>query len=323
MRDALSRNIDYLRVSVTDRCNLRCTYCMPEDLPLISHDDIMRYEEIIRLCALMAKMGIKNIKVTGGEPLARKGCVNLIKQLKSVPGIEHVTLTTNAVLLEPYVKILARLKLDGLNISLDSLDPDVYRGITGRDEFHQAWRSLERALEASLRVKINCVPIKGLNENEILPFARLTEHYPMDVRFIELMPTRAGDGLCGVSSEKIISLLLGEYPGLKPDLSRHGFGPARYFTSDRLKGSVGIIDAISSHFCSACNRLRLTGEGFLKLCLYYNDGLDLRGMLRRGASDAEIGAAITQAVYRKPKRHRFGSDSDMEGGIRKMWQIGG
>ena len=323
MRDAFGRVIDYMRVSITDRCNLRCKYCMPEDLPFIHHDDILRYEEILRVCAAAARLGIKTIRVTGGEPLTRKGCVDFIRALKAQPGIENVTLTTNGVLLEPYLDELAGLKLDGLNISLDSLNQDTYLRITGQDGFKKVWRSLNRAIEVGFRVKINCVLVKGVNETEILPFARLAEELPVDVRFIELMPTGEDAGLEGVSTEEVMGVLADKYPDLSPDASKHGFGPARYYTCGLFKGGLGLIDAISSHFCSECNRLRLTSEGFLKLCLYHNDGLDLRPMLRGGAGDGEIGAAIENAVLRKPEHHSFRDGSGIDGGINKMSRIGG
>ena len=328
MRDALERNIDYMRVSITDRCNLRCVYCMPGEFACITHDEVLRYEEILRVCALAAKMGIRTVKVTGGEPLARKGCLEFIQALKKIPGIQHVTLTTNGVLLEPYVEPLAALHLDGLNISLDALEPAAYLRITGRDAFHQAWRSLRRALEAGLRVKINCVPIRGLSEKEIIPLARLAETLPVDVRFIELMPTQwtdanKGERLRGIPSAEIVALLFREYADLAPDASSHGFGPARYFRSGRLKGGVGLIDAISNHFCSGCNRLRLTSEGFLQPCLYHKQGLDLRRMLRNGARDSEIEAAMARAAYQKPERHSFGEKSGAKEGIKMMSRIGG
>ena len=323
MRDAKGRTIDYMRVSITDRCNLRCQYCMPENLPFIPHDSILRYEEILRLCAAMAGMGIKHIKVTGGEPLSRKGWLPFVQELKAVPGIEHVTLTTNAVLLEPYVDALAELGLDGVNISLDSLNSGTYLWITGRDEFGQVWKTLHKTVEAGLRVKVNCVPIMGVNDNEILSFARLAEDMPVDIRFIELMPTEAGGQFHGVSGTEILTRLQSEYPDLTPDETQHGFGPARYFRSARLQGSFGVIDAVTNHFCSTCNRLRLTSEGFLKLCLSHGDGMDLRGMLRGGMADAEIEAAIRHAVYNKPERHCFGSETNTGSGIKKMSQIGG
>jgi len=320
MRDALGRVIDYMRVSITDRCNLRCSYCMPQDLPFLSHDDILRYEEILRVCAAAGRLGIKTIRVTGGEPLARKGCVDFIRRLKAVSGIERVTMTTNGILLEPYIDELAELKLDGLNISLDSLNAKTYQTLTGQDVFPQVWKSLNRAVEAGLRVKVNCVPIRGQNEGDLIPMARLAETLPVDVRFIELMPAAGGGGLEGISSEEILATIRTQYPDLIPDPSVRGFGPARYYTSGRLKGGIGFIHAISDHFCANCNRLRLTSEGFLKLCLHHGNGLDLREMLRDGASDTDIGAAIAKTVYEKPERHRFG---ESPAGIKKMSQIGG
>jgi len=296
---------------------------MPEDLPGISHSDILRYEEIIRLCAIFVKMGIKNIKVTGGEPLVRKGCVGFVKELKAISGVEHVTMTTNAVLLEPYVEALAQLKLDGINISLDSLNPEIYQQITGRDELHNALRSLNAAIEAGLHVKINCVPIEGLNVSEIIPITKLAETRPVDVRFIELMPSDAGGDYRGVSGRRILSVLYSEYSDLEPDATRRGFGPARYFSSCRLNGTIGLIDAVSNHFCSNCNRLRLTSEGYLKLCLFNDIGLDLRSMLRGDASDSDIEAAIANAVYYKPERYPVNSRTDADSGIKKMSQIGG
>lgn len=327
MRDAFGRDIDYMRVSITDRCNLRCVYCMPEEFACVTHAEILRYEEILRVCALAARKGIRTVKVTGGEPLARKGCVEFMRALRRIPGIQHVTLTTNGVLLDPYVASLAALPLDGLNISLDALAPETYLRMAGRDAFDQVWRSLHRALGAGLRVKINCVPIRGLNEKEILPIARLAETLPVDVRFIELMPTepsaKEGECLRGVPGAEILALLSRAYPDLAPDASAHGFGPARYYQSGALKGGIGLIEAIHNHFCSSCNRLRLTSEGFLKPCLYHNHGLDVRRMLRNGASDTEIEAAITNAVCDKPERHCFGGKMGAEEGIRRMSRIGG
>jgi len=307
---------------------------MPGEFACITHDEVLRYEEILRVCALATKVGIRTVKVTGGEPLARKGCLEFIQALKKIPEIQHVTLTTNGVLLEPYIEPLAALRLDGLNISLDALEPAAYLRITGRNAFHQAWRSFHKAIEAGLRVKINCVPIRGLNEEQIIPLSRLAEAFPADVRFIELMPTEltaanewtaanGGECLRGVPSAEILALLSREYPDLAPDASSHGFGPARYFQSNRLKGGIGLIDAISNHFCSGCNRLRLTSEGLLKPCLYHNHGLDVRRMLRNGASDSEMEAAIACAAYHKPERHSFGGKIGAEEGIRMMSRIGG
>ena len=320
MTDSLGRNIDYMRVSITDRCNLRCKYCMPDDLPFISHDDILRYEEILPICKAAANEGIRIIRVTGGEPLVRKGCVEFLKSLKAISGIEHVALTTNGILLEPYIDTLAAIKLDCVNISLDCLNAEIYRQITGQDAFSNVWRSLHKAVESGLRVKINCVPVKGLNETEIVPIAKLAENMPIDVRYIELMPTSEDMGLERVTDAEILDRLLSAYPDLTPDGQKHGFGPARYYKSAKLRGGIGIISAIGNCFCSECNRIRLTSEGFLKACLFHDDGLNLREMLRNGACESEIQAAVAHVINNKPERHLLES---RQAGINKMSRIGG
>lgn len=323
MRDSLGRNIDYLRVSITDRCNLRCRYCMPEDLPFVPHENILRYEEILRIVQIMTGLGVTKFKVTGGEPLVRKGCAGFIKELKSVPGVELVSLTTNGVFLEENLSAISGAGIDGVNISLDTLDAKKYTYITGRDEFGHVIRAIEKAVDSGLRVKINCVPIRGINDGESIAFARLAERLPLDVRFIELMPSAAGKGFDRVKSGETLAVLKTEYTDLMPDLSPRGNGPARYYKSERLKGAIGFIDAVSNHFCENCNRLRLTGEGFLKLCLFYREGLDLRGMMRSGAPDDEIAQAVLNAVKLKPERHFFADTCDSSVVIEKMSGIGG
>jgi len=322
MIDSLGRNIDYMRISITDRCNLRCKYCSPDGFSMLTHDDILRYEEILRVCRAAAKTGIKSIKVTGGEPLVRKGCINFLRNLKSLPGIEYVTITTNGVLLERFIDDMADMKLDGVNISLDSLNPDTYKQITNRNFFYAVWRSLNKAIDAGLRVKVNCVPMRGLNDADIIPIARLAERLPIDVRFIEFMPTSAGESFNRITGSEIYRRLLKVYPDLI-NTKRRGFGPARYFKSSKMSGSVGIIDAIGKCFCTSCNRVRLTSDGFLKQCLFHEDGLDIRGMLRNGSDDTEIEAAFKRTVYHKPERHMFESRTSTNMGIKNMAQIGG
>ena len=323
MRDAYGRPIDYMRVSVTDRCNLRCVYCMPEDLPFIPHESILRYEEILRICSVAAKTGIKHIKVTGGEPLVRKGCTGLVRELKRVPGIEHVTMTTNAVLLQTYLGELAEIGLDGLNVSLDSLDPGVYSQITGKDSLDAALGSLRAATGSGLKLKINCVPLAGLNEDGIIPISKLALTDKIDVRYIELMPDDANGGVKGLASSEILERLAAEYPDLKPNAAKRGFGPARYYKTAMLTGSIGLIDAVSHRFCSACNRLRLTSEGFLKLCLFHDEGVDLRALLRNGASDSILETAFAEAVYSKPVSYFHGGGPDGMNKISTMSRIGG
>ena len=323
MKDQFGRNIDYLRISITDRCNLRCEYCMPEELPFISHNDILRYEEILRICELLVTVGINTVRVTGGEPLIRKGCIDFLGMLKEIPGIEHVSLTTNAVLLEPELEKLRKMNLDSINISLDSLNSDTYKRITGQDYLERVLKAIYTATKLGLQVKINCVPIIGVNDSEIVEVARLAEKYPVHVRFIELMPTSQNRGLHGVTANEILKTLSEVYEDLSNDQIKHGFGPAKYFTGSELKGSLGIINAVSDHFCSECNRLRLTSDGFLKLCLYHDDGLDLRDMIRSGESDNEIITAIKNSIFNKPLRHHFEKETEENSGIKKMSRIGG
>jgi cyclic pyranopterin phosphate synthase len=321
MQDQFGRHIDYLRISITDRCNLRCRYCMPQDLPFIPHEEILRYEEIVRLCAIAAQLGVRTLKVTGGEPLVRKGCTDLMRALKALPGIEHVTLTTNGVLLEEHLSALAELGVDGINISLDTLDRETYRRITGQDALPRVLDGLYEAVRLGLRVKLNCVPLAESGLAGLLALAELAARYPVDVRFIELMPIGHGQDLAPLEQGRVERAVLEAWPDLVSTKERRGYGPARYYLSPAFQGAVGFIDAVSHSFCEDCNRVRLTSEGYLKLCLCYGDGLDLRALLRGGASDADLKAAMSAAILGKPARHSFGERR--AGETRNMSQIGG
>jgi len=332
MIDAYGRQIDYMRISITDRCNLRCGYCMPKGVTPLRHEEILRYEEILHICRIAIKIGIKNFKVTGGEPLVRKGCVDFLRELKSLPGVGHVSLTTNAVLLNDFIEDICDIGhddfggLDGINISLDSLRPDIYHQITGSDQFSKVWRALVCAVEAGLRVKLNCVPMDGQNNEDILPMAQLTEKMPVDVRFIEFMPT--GAVFKSIPGSEIINMLQTIYPDLAEETTKRGFGPARYFKSSKMQGAIGIIDAMENCFCHTCNRLRLTSTGFLKLCLFHDDGLDLRTLIRSGATDSDIKSAICREILNKPKHYMRDEIIKHDGickrnHIKNMSQIGG
>jgi len=313
MTDSTGRKIQYMRISITDRCNLRCSYCQPT-LPL-SHHNILRYEEILRVCEIITGLGIHAFRVTGGEPLVRKGCVDFLRKLKSLPGVSRLSLTTNGVLLEPYVNELAQT-VDGINISLDSINTDTYRKITGTNGLDAVLQSLHSALNAGHRVKINCVPMRGINDSEIIQLAQLAEKFPIDVRFIEYMPTTANNDTLRVAGSEILRQLSQEYSDLQPNNQLKGQGPARYYKSAKMQGSIGIITAIDNCFCADCNRVRLTSQGFLKLCLFHDDGVDLRTLLHGETCDSEIEAAISRAISQKPGHHRFGK-------IKNMSQIGG
>lgn len=320
MLDAYGRTIDYLRLSITDRCNLRCRYCMPVEVPFVEHEKILRYEEILRICAIAASLGIRHLKVTGGEPLVRRGCAGLIQQLKALEGIETVTLTTNGTLLSQQLDSLVEAGLDGVNISLDTLNPQRYAAITGKNELSNVIDGMEKALKAGLRVKLNCVPLAHTPEAELVSLASLAERHPMDVRFIEMMPIGNGAAFAAPDFQKLLEALRRRWPDLHPSSEKRGFGPAHYFRSDSLQGSIGLIDAMSHSFCGRCNRVRLTSEGYLKLCLCHSEGVDLRELLRSGASDGQLRQAIAEAIAKKPARHSFQTCVDE---TRNMSQIGG
>lgn len=305
IKDTYNRKIDYMRISITDRCNLRCKYCMPEDIDFVPHENILRYEEFLRLTKIFAAFGIRKIKVTGGEPLVRNGCADFMKQLKEIDGIENVTITTNGVLLDRYLPELIAAGVDGINISLDSLRRDRYAKITGRDEFDRVWSGIEDAVAAGLKVKLNCVPIQEHNADEIPDFFELARKRKIDVRFIEMMPIGNGKRFQPVSTEDILADFQKRYEGVYEIQQKRGNGPATYYENKDFAGCIGFIGAVHQKFCDSCNRIRLTSEGFLKLCLYYSQGIDLRAMLRGGADDAQIGAAIAEAIRQKPQEHHF------------------
>jgi len=294
---------------------------MPESLPFVPHEQILRNEEILRIARLTTELGVRNIRVTGGEPLVRRGVMDLLRELKKLPLLERLTLTTNGVLLEQHLKELSDIKLDGVNISLDTLNPETYHTLTGVDVFHEVWRGIEAVLETDMRVKLNCVPLRGVNEKEYLKMAALAEEKRLDVRFIEVMPIGEGITFEPIDGESILKELLSVYPDLKEGSRKRGSGPARYYEG-RLKGSIGFISAVSSCFCEKCNRIRLTSVGKLKFCLFYDDVMDLSALLRSGANDDEIKDAVVHAVLKKPEKHEFsGGQAPRE--RKKMWQIGG
>ncbi|MCR4842527.1 MAG: GTP 3',8-cyclase MoaA [Eubacterium sp.] len=341
MRDGFGRKIEYLRISVTDRCNLRCRYCMPEDgVELLPHEMILNFDEIERVCRIMAHMGINKIKLTGGEPLVRRGLSDLVRNLKSIDGIDSVTLTTNGLLLSTYMESLVDSGIDSVNISLDTLDPFVFRRIAGVDGIEDVKRGIHEALKyPGIDVKINCVPMEmsGQNPWEV---AGLAADYPIFVRFIEMMPVGLGKNYRCIGEDAIREKLEEIYGEMIPVRRRIGNGPCRYFDIEGLKGKIGFISAMSHGFCDSCNRIRLTSVGFLKTCLQYDKGVDLRALLRGGATDGEIRGAIEEAVLQKPASHMFQSecaadgDSPGDGTVDKsspysnyengqMWRIGG
>ncbi len=313
MLDALGRTIDYVRISVTDRCNLRCVYCMPEDgIRMSRHEDILTYDEITRVCRIFASMGIKYIRITGGEPLVRRDITELIRDIKAVEGIERVTLTTNGVLLDRLLPELKRGGIDGINVSLDSMDQQAYAAITRCDALQQVLTGIDAAMRLQVPLKINCVSMRGDGshigqdtKDRILQVAELARERAVDVRFIELMPIGYGKELDYLSEEEIKGILGQHFGVLSEDAGMRGNGPGHYYTLEGFAGRIGFISAMSHKFCDACNRVRLTSQGYLKSCLQYNIGTDLRALLRDRSTDEAIAAAVRQAILDKPAGHQF------------------
>lgn len=327
MLDRFKRDIHYLRISVTDKCNLRCVYCMPEEgVPLVDHEEILRFEEFEHLVAIAASVGIRRVRLTGGEPLVRKGIVDFVARLKQITGIEDVALTTNGILLPRYAHDLKKAGLDRVNISLDTLHPERFRAITRIGCVEDVWSGIRSALEEGLHpVKLNVVVMGGVNDDELDDFVRLAYEWPVHVRFIELMPIGEGDPRFRgqfVSIERMkeriaeTGLNLSDHQGVK------GAGPARYYTLPGAQGTVGFISAISKHFCGTCNRLRLTAEGKLRPCLHSKHEIDLKEPLRSGASDRILRMVFRQAIGQKPDQHSM-AEEGWGTRSRTMSQIGG
>ena len=324
MIDSQGRTIDYVRISVTDRCNLRCVYCMPEQgIPMASHEDLLSFEEIERLCRILADVGIRKVKLTGGEPLVRKDFVELVRKIKAIDGIEKVTLTTNGVLLAEVMDELAAAGIDGINISLDTLNPGKFMEITRRDSFSEVHRGIQKALTyPGISLKLNCLPL-SLEEQNLEEIAELAKDHKMHVRFIEVMPIGQGKKYEFLSEIQIIERLEKKFGKLAPYREQLGFGPGHYYSIEGVQGKIGFISAISHKFCNSCNRIRLTAEGYLKSCLQYETGRDLRKSLRSGATDEEIKEAIIQAIEEKPIGHIFLSGHIDQEEHHTMSQIGG
>lgn len=324
MIDGYGRKIDYIRISVTDRCNLRCQYCMPEEgILLASHRDILRFHEIERLVKIFASLGIQRIKLTGGEPLVRLQIEELVRALKRMDGIEQVTLTTNGTLLEEKAAALVSAGIDGVNISLDSLDQEEYRYFTRRDEFEKAWSGFQKMMEyPEVSLKINCVSMEQSEEN-MCRMAALAKDYPVHVRFIEMMPIGLGEKWMGRSQEELLTILERKFGTWQPVKEPLGNGPSHYIQFEGFQGRIGFISAMSHKFCGECNRVRLTSQGYLKTCLQHDTGTDLRESLRAGVSDDVLREQIRQAILEKPRCHSFLDETQKDREKKYMSQIGG
>ena len=315
-----------MRISVTDRCNLRCVYCMPpEGVPWIPHPDILTFEEIERIVQATATAGMRKIRITGGEPLVRRDLVQLVARLAAVPGIDDISMTTNAMLMTQFAEPLARAGLQRINVSLDTLKPDRFARITRFDGLDQVMAGIEAAERAGLApIKINAVVLRGVNDDEVLDLARLTLDRPWHVRFIEAMPL---DGNLPVEEKGFISAdeimeRLKELGDLEACEGPNGNGPARYHRIPGAQGTIGVISPMSHYYCESCNRVRLTADGRLRLCLFADQEIDLCTPLRKGASTEEIVALFHQAILTKPERHHL-VVGQSNCSLRALSQIGG
>lgn len=327
MKDQFGRTIDYMRVSVTDRCNLRCVYCMPaEGIPSVPHQQILSFDEIARICRIGAGLGIRRIKLTGGEPLARRGLPELLGMLKGIPDIEQVTLTTNGTLLKEQINELVSNGLDAVNVSIDTMDPCRYREMTRGGSLEKALEGLDAAAGVpGLSVKVNCVPLKETGDEDYIRLVLLAKEGKADVRFIEMMPIGMGKNFEGRSREDICAVLEKTYGKAEWYTGRIGNGPAEYVQFPGFVKHVGFISAVSHQFCGGCNRVRLTSEGYLKPCLQYGAGTDLRALLRGGAGDEKIRIAMKETIYAKPAHHLFREGRHAEETLetKEMSRIGG
>ena len=318
--------INYLRLSVTDRCNLRCIYCMPEEgVDFLPHKEILRYEEMFRIIQIAMDCGIRKVRLTGGEPLARKGFIPFVKELSHLSGLEEITLTTNGVLLKASAASLKEAGIHRINISLDSLDPGVFARITGKDQYHQVWEGIEEAERLGFDpIKINVVVMKGFNDGEILDFARLTLRKPYHVRFIEFMPVGKQNGwtVDRFIPLKEIQAQIGALGTLYPVASNPLDGPAARFRLAGSQGELGFIGAVSQHFCHNCNRLRLTADGHLKGCLFSREELDIKTPLRNGNGPDTLREMIHQVIENKPQGYQL-MKSGPRKCVRPMSAIGG
>jgi len=325
LKDSFNRRIDYLRVSVTDRCNLKCVYCTPsKGLKHFKQTDLLTDEEIIRFISIAHRHGLRKVRITGGEPLLRKNITQLIAAIKKT-GIRQLSLTTNGLTLSKMAEKLKSAGLDRVNISLDTLDAEKYKTIANGGDINLVWKAIKEAERVDLMpVKINMVPIRGINDDEILSFASLTFEKNYHIRFIELMPAnceRPWTKEKCIPSHEVMERIstLGTFRKVK----FRGIGPSRNYRIKGAAGIIGIISAVSDHFCSSCNRLRLTAVGKIRPCLFSKEEIDIRTPMRRGASDNEIDKLFLQAVSVKPEGHKLHKIVSGKSPIRSMSKIGG
>lgn len=323
--DRFNRKINYLRLSVTDRCNLRCIYCMPEEgRGLRAHDEILSYEELLKIARIAVLKGITKIRLTGGEPLIRKDITKFVKMLSQIPELTDLSMTTNGILLKENILSLSQAGLKRINISLDSLKEERYSQITRGGKLKLVWKGIEAALEAGFSpLKINVVVIKGLNDDEIMDFAKLTLKYPFQVRFIEYMPIGCNGWEKNkfLSSEEMLKIVETFQP-LIPSKRSEANGPARIFSFAGACGEIGFIAPLTQHFCHNCNRLRITADGKLRTCLFSDEEFDVKSVLRKTDDESELIKLFHLAIKNKPEKHNL-TDPAFKKCSRHMVTIGG
>ena len=323
--DRFNRSINYLRVSITDRCNLRCVYCTPPDGERrLRHRDILRYEELLRIVRIALKLGIKKIRLTGGEPFVRKGIQEFIPMLMALKGLDDVSLTTNGVYLKENLEMLKAAGIKRINVSIDSLNRVKFKRITRFDYFSEVWEGIEKARDMGFYpIKLNVVIMKGINDNEVLDFGRLAIEHPYHIRFIECMPVGfESNSLAFIPNSEIEKTLVHKFGPFIPVSPGQNDGPAERYRFDGGKGEIGLISPISNSFCQHCNRLRLTANGMLLPCLLSNIEVDIKDPLRRGCLDEELIEVFLKAVKEKPECHVLNLDNNQKV-HRKMCSIGG
>ena len=320
MKDGFGRSIDYMRISVTDRCDLRCKYCMPEEgIKKVDKSRILTYEEILRICSAAIDLGIDKFKITGGEPLVRYDLMKLLRGMKALSGLKEVTMTTNGQLLDLYIDELAEIGIEGINISLDTLMPERYKDITRVGDLSKTLRAVDLSISKGIKTKLNTLVQKGFNDDEIENLTEFALDKGIDIRFIELMPIGIADAERGQSSEETMHCIKDLYPEIYADNSRHGNGPAVYYKVPGRDGGIGIISAVHGKFCESCNRIRLTSMGYIKPCLCYEDGVFIRPYLEK--DDEELKRAFREIIKFKPACHNFGNAKAVD--HHAMAQIGG
>jgi cyclic pyranopterin phosphate synthase len=319
LHDALGRSIRYLRVSVTDRCNFRCQYCMPaEGVKWVPHDDILCYEEMLQVVRACVNLGVDKVRITGGEPLLRKGILSFIRQIADTPGIREVGLTTNGTLLEENAFLLKEAGVSRVNVSLDTMKRDRFQELTGQDALDKVLAGIQKAEEVGFPIKINMVVMKDFNSDEIVDFVALAQVKAYQIRFIEYMPFLPGKNYLMTAEEMKENLAKAGYKRLISEVSRNSH--VKKYHLPQSKGSIGFITPVSQHFCDTCDRIRLTADGYLKLCLFSNEDYLLRNDLRAGITDKELQERLQALVLYKPRGHQL----DQEGICKQaMSRIGG